>query len=100
MTHSLKKNCLLLTLLAVGSLTTFAAQPAELQPALTQLTAAKAGETVKLPAGTFKIDQITVPSGVILSGAGYDKTILVANDTLGLLISGATGTQVTDLSVR
>ncbi len=77
----------------------WAAEPAAL-PDLAKITQAKAGETVKLPAGTFQIDQIAVPSGVILSGAGYDKTILVTKDVCGLLISGATGTQVSDLSVR
>lgn len=89
-----------MALLAMGSFNVFAAQPAELQPVLAKLAAAKAGETVNLPAGTFQIDQITLPSGVILTGAGYDKTILLTKDTYGLMISGATGTRVADLSVR
>ncbi len=79
---------------------TFAAQPAELQPVLAQLSAAKAGETITLPAGTFAIDEITIPAGVTLSGAGYDKTILTATGPFGLTIRNTAGTKITDLSVR
>ncbi|MEI6519634.1 MAG: right-handed parallel beta-helix repeat-containing protein [bacterium] len=43
-----------------------------------QISGAKAGSIVTLPAGTFSMGEINVPTGVTLKGAGYDKTFIDA----------------------
>jgi len=55
----------------------------------THLTTGRPGETVKLPAGTFTINEpITLASGARLIGAGQDKTVVhFAGTKLGAMIN-------------
>lgn len=64
------------------------------------LAKAKAGQTVMLPAGTFAVGDLVVPSGVHLRGAGYNKTTVDAGKfSNGIIIKGGKST-VSDLAVR
>ena len=87
--------CLLLLALTVCLLA--AEETADLQQLL---TAARPGQTVKLPAGEFR-GGVTVPAGVSLQGAGYEKTILnAAGAENGLAITTGQGAVISDLTVR
>lgn len=61
---------------------------------------AKAGETIHLPAGVFR-GGVTLPPGVSLQGAGFDKTFVEASEADGgLTIEGGSGASVSDLAIR
>ncbi len=63
-----------------------------------RLAAAKPGQTVTLPAGTFALGNLTVPDGVTLQGAGYDQTFLDAAGTdIGVRLGA--GAALCDLSL-
>lgn len=64
------------------------------------IESAKAGQTVRLPAGTFAVAEIHVPSGVSVVGAGYQQTILDARGAAnGLVVTGAKNT-LTGFTIR
>lgn len=68
---------------------------------LQQIQTAKAGVTVTLPAGTFALGDITLPAGVSLKGAGYDKTILNASSfSNGIKILGNKNVAISDLTIK
>ena len=63
------------------------------------LKVAHAGDVVQIPAGTYAIDGLEVPTGVALRGAGYRATILNAHGaTNGLVLRGA-GSAVSDVCI-
>lgn len=64
------------------------------------LAAARPGDTVVLPAGTYRGGEI-VPPGVALRGAGMDRTLIDARGLhFGLRLAGGRGSAVSDLTVR
>lgn len=67
---------------------------------LQQISAAKPGTTVTLPAGAFTVADIDVPKGVSLRGAGYDKTILLSHGQYGIHLAGTAKVAVSDLTVQ
>ncbi|MDB5172966.1 MAG: hypothetical protein JWN51_1739, partial [Phycisphaerales bacterium] len=65
-----------------------------------RLAKAKPGETVVLPAGTF-LGGATLPPGVSLKGAGFDKTVIDATGAdAGISIDGGSNAGVSDLAIR
>lgn len=58
------------------------AVPAEYATIAAALAAATAGDTVQVAAGTY-VEDLTVPGGVILQGAGIDQTIIDGEITIG-----------------
>jgi nitrous oxidase accessory protein NosD len=65
-----------------------------------RLKTARPGDTITLPAGTFR-GGVTLPEGVSLKGAAYAQTILDATGAdNGLVLSGKTPVSVSDLTVR
>lgn len=60
------------------------------------ITQAKPGAKINVPAGTFELGEIRVPTGVTVRGAGFKQTFLVGN----LLITDAANVTVTDLTVQ
>ena len=74
---------------------------AEDAPVGALLAAAKAGQVVQLPAGTFAEGDLHIPAGVSVQGAGYEKTVLDASGHAnGLLVDGARGVSISALTVR
>ena len=73
---------------------------ADAPPDLNRLVkAAKPGETITLPAGTFRAS-VVLHDGISLRGAGYDKTIIdVGSAPAGIAIRGK-GSKVQDLAIR
>ena len=89
---------------------------------LQRITAAQKGAVVRFPEGTIALGNVTVPDGVTLKGAGYDKTFLDATgkefgvklgaaasaDDLtvsgaaqaGVLVDGVSGVNVARVRVR
>lgn len=77
-------------------------RPAPLHaPSLAEaVAAARAGDVITVPAGTYP-GGIVLPPGVILRGAGIDKTVLDARASDdGLTVAGGRGAEVSDLTVR
>jgi len=65
-----------------------------------RVSAAKAGETINLPAGEY-VGGATLPDGVGLKGAGYGKTIIDATKLEnGIVVKGGSGAVISDLTVR
>lgn len=95
------KRALLLSVLAVALSLPLSANAAEREDLQAQLNAAKPGATIKLPAGTFSIANLSVPSGVTLMGAGSGKTVLSAGGAAsGLLLENVSNVVVKNLTVR
>ena len=64
------------------------------------LNGAKPGQTVTLPAGEFR-GGVSMPAGVSLHGAGYEKTIIDATGAVnGLTVAGGSGTVISNLTVH
>src|SRR4051794_21077508 len=81
--------------------TTSAAHAANGKGVADQITSAKAGQTVQLPAGTFDIGDVSVPSGVRVVGAGYKQTILnAAGFGDGLVVKDGKDISLSDLTIR
>ncbi len=89
----------LLLLLSFGMLTA-ALRAAEVD--LRALLAhAKPGDTVLLPEGTFHTGGLTVPDGVHVKGAGYDRTLIDAGgQDYGFLIKDARQATLSDCTVQ
>jgi hypothetical protein len=112
------RACLLVLVL----LTALAVRAEDAAAVKARIAAAKAGQTVTIPAGTFALGGLSVPDGVTLKGAGYDKTLLDATGTevglklgssavvcdltlsgatqVGLLVDGAKGATLERVRVR
>lgn len=98
----------LLLVVALGlavCLPCLAAPPAEdslkdLKPVDDFLKEAAPGTTVVLPAGTFR-GPASLPAGVGLKGAGFDKTIIDAGGAqIGLAVADGNNVEISDLTVR
>ncbi len=92
-----KVGCVVAVAMACGMGTVTAAP---LPPALLEaLKTATPGTTVSLPAGHFDIHDLKIGPGIILRGAGYDRTTLTAKTLNGLTLTNAAGAEVSDLTV-
>lgn len=90
--HLCSWSCILL--LGVGSAISHADQLAD------SLKKAQSGDTITLPAGTFR-GGVTLPPGVSLRGAGYMQTIIDgSHQEHGLLVDGGAKSAVSDLTVK
>jgi|GEM_PF-3015983 len=91
----MKKILLFISIMMV-SVTLFAQNGAQLK---SQIENAKPGETVIIPAGTYDIDEIIVPSGVSIKGEGYSRVILNAKDDNGLKIVNSDKAFITGFTI-
>ena len=67
---------------------------------MARIAKAGKGDTVRLPAGTVALGDLSLPDGVSLKGAGYKETIIDATGhDLGLIVKGKTAASVSDLAV-
>lgn len=64
-----------------------------------QIESARPNTVVSLPAGVIQLGSVTVPRGVILRGAGAERTTLSAGAS-GNGISLSTGSTLSDLTIR
>jgi hypothetical protein len=64
-----------------------------------KIAAAKSGDTVSLPAGEMTVTNVSIPAGVKIIGAGYDKTILKVKGQYGLIINGKNNS-ISDLTIQ
>lgn len=76
-TISLFANSTVINVTAVGA-------GVDIRPNInTAVTAASAGDTVKIPAGTFRLDQtVTISKKISLIGSGIDTTILYRDESV------------------
>ena len=66
-----------------------------------RIESAGAGQVVELPAGEFALGDVTIPAGVHLRGAGYNKTIVnAASFRNGFMVRNSSGSEVSDLAIR
>ena len=72
------------------------AQSVQVQSVQAQIDAAAPGTTVTLPAGTYPVHGLRPKSGVSLSGAGQDETIIVTEAVL----PGCANVTVSNLTLR
>src|ERR1019366_10162561 len=97
MSNNLLSRRSLVCLLAVLSVSRVTAAETNLQALL---ASAKSGQTIPMPAGEYR-GGVTLPAGVSLRGAGYDKTIIdAAGAPNGLAITNGSGATISDLTVR
>jgi hypothetical protein len=66
-----------------------------------RIESAGAGQIVELPAGEIALGDVTIPAGVHVHGAGFQKTIVAAAAFRnGFIIRNGSGSGISDLAVR
>jgi hypothetical protein len=66
-----------------------------------RIESAGAGQVVELPAGEIALGDVTIPAGVHVRGAGFNKTIVNASSFRnGFVIASGSKSEISDLAVR